>query len=85
MPILASEECFWPLAASITSEAKINNAYVTTQGIWNNFIEVNFCMGRMVWRPNRLFQDSTTMSLINKMYLLRPTYIIYIIFTASQG
>ena len=45
MPILASEGCFWPLAASITSEAKINYAYVTTQGICNKFIEVNFCMG----------------------------------------
>ena len=67
MPILASEGCFWPLTASITSEAKINYAYVTTQGICNNFIEVNFCMGPMVWRPNPLFQDSTTMSLINKI------------------
>ena len=67
MPILASEGCFWPLTASITSEAKINYAYVTTQGICNNFIEVNFCMGPMVSEPNRLFQHSTTMSLINKM------------------
>ena len=40
MLILASEGCFWPLAASITSEAKINYAYVTTQDICNNFIEV---------------------------------------------
>ena len=65
MPILASEGCFWPLTASITSEAKINYAYVTKQGICNNFIEVNFCMGPMVSEPNRLLQDSTTMSLIN--------------------
>ena len=56
MPILASEGCFWPLTASITSEAKINYAYVITQGICNNFIEVNFCMGPMVSEPNRLFQ-----------------------------
>ena len=67
MPFLASEGCFWPLTASTTSEAKINYAYVITQGICNNFIEVNFCMGPMVSEPNRLFQDSTTMSLINKM------------------
>ena len=67
MPFLASEWCFWPLTASTTSEAKINYAYVITQGICNNFIEVNFCMGLMVSEPNRLFQDSTTMSLINKM------------------
>ena len=67
MPFLASEGCFWPLTASTTSEAKINYAYVITQGICNNFIEVNFCMGPMVSEPNRLFQDSTTMSLINKI------------------
>ena len=42
MPILASEGCFWPLTASMTLEAKIEYAYVTTQGICNNFIEVNF-------------------------------------------
>ena len=45
MPILASEGCFWPLTASITSEVKINYAYVITQGICNKFIEVNFCVG----------------------------------------
>ena len=67
MPFLASEGCFWPLTASTTSEAKINYAYVITQGICNNFIEVNFCMGPMVSEPNRLFQHSTTMSLINKI------------------
>jgi hypothetical protein len=66
MSILASEGCFWPLTVSITSEAKINYAYVIIQGICNNFIEVNFCMGLMVWRPNPLLQHSTTMSLINK-------------------
>ena len=54
MPILASEGCFWPLTASITSEAKINYAYVTTQGICNNFIEVIFFVGCMVWWSNRL-------------------------------
>ena len=48
MPFLASKGCFWPLTASTTSEAKINYAYVITQGICNNFIEVNFCMGPMV-------------------------------------
>ena len=52
----------------MTSEAKIKYAYVTTQGICNNFIEVNFCMGPRLWQPNPLFQDSTTMSLINKIY-----------------
>ena len=41
MPILTSEGCFWPLAASITSKAKINYAYVNMQGICNSFIEVN--------------------------------------------
>ena len=56
MSILTSEGCFWPLTASITSEAKINYAYVITQGICNKFIEVNFCVGCMVSQPNRLFQ-----------------------------
>ena len=32
-----------------------------------NFIELNFCMGPMVWRPNPLFQHLTTMSLISKI------------------
>ena len=53
MPFLASEGCFWPLTASMTSEVKNNYAYVITQSICNNFIEVNFCMGPMVWPPNR--------------------------------
>ena len=66
MPFLASEGCFWPLTASTASEAKINYAYVTTQGICNTFIKAIFFVGCMVWRPNRLFQHSTTMSLINK-------------------
>ena len=54
MICLALEGCFWPLKASMTSEVKKNYAYVITQGICNNFIEVNFCMGPMVWLPNRL-------------------------------
>jgi hypothetical protein len=69
MPFLASEGCFWPLTASTTLEVKINYAYVITQGICNKFIEVNLCVGCMVSRPNRLLQNSTTMSLINKMIL----------------
>ena len=64
MPILAFEGCFGPPTASMTSEVKINYAYVTTQDICNKFIEVNFCVGCMVSQPNCLFQRSTTMSLI---------------------
>ena len=67
MPFLASEGCFWPLTASMTTEVKNNYAYVITQDICNKFIEVNFCVGCMVSRPNPLLQRSTTMSLINKM------------------
>ena len=48
MPFLASEGCFWPLTASTASEAKINYAYVTTQGICNTFIEVIFLCGMYV-------------------------------------
>jgi hypothetical protein len=54
MPFLASEGCFWPLTASMTSEVKYNYAYVITQDICNKFIKVNFCVGCMVSRPNRL-------------------------------
>ena len=57
MIILASEGCFWPLTASMTSEVKNNYAYVITQDICNKFIEVNFCVGYMVSRPNHIQQD----------------------------
>ena len=67
MPFLASEGCFWPPTASMTSEVKNNYAYVITKDICNKFIEVKFFMGCMVSRPNRLLQRSTTMSLINKI------------------
>ena len=36
MPFLASEGCFWPLTASMTSEVKNNYAYVITQDICTN-------------------------------------------------
>ena len=42
MIILASEGCFWPLTASMTSEVKNNYAYYIPQDICNKFIEVNF-------------------------------------------
>ena len=67
MIFLASEGCFWPLTASMTSEVKNNYAYVITQYICNKFIEVNFCVGCMVSQPYCLFQRLTTMSLINKI------------------
>ena len=71
MPFLASDGCFWPLTASTTSEAKINYAYVITQGICNKFVEVNFFCGMYGFTAKSL-QDLTTMSLINKIvrYLL---------------
>ena len=74
MPFLASEGCFWPPTASMTSEVKNNYAFVITQNICNKFIEVNFCVGCMVSRPNHLLQDSTTMSLINKKIQPLPTF-----------
>ena len=58
---------------------KVKNkyAYVITQDIYNKFIEVNCFVGCMVSRPNRLLQDSTTMSFINKMPLpLSVTWVI---------
>ena len=38
---------------------------------YGKFIEVNFCVGCMVSQPNFLLQSSTTMSLINKIRLIR--------------
>ena len=52
---------------SAVQTLSMSTAYVITQGICNNFIEVIFFVGCMVWRPNRLYQRSTTMSLINKI------------------
>ena len=54
MSFLASEGCFWPLTAFMTSEVKNNYAYVITQDICNKLIEVNFWVGCMVSQPNRL-------------------------------
>ena len=56
MPFLASEGCFWPLTASMTSEVKNNYAYVITQDICNKTIKVNLCVLCMVSPPNRLYQ-----------------------------
>ena len=44
MIILASEGCFWPLTASMTSEVKNKYAYYILQDICNKLIEAkNFC------------------------------------------
>ena len=67
MPFLASGGYSWPPTASMTSEVKNNYAYVVTQDICNKFIEVNFCVGCMVSKPNRLLQRWTIMALINKI------------------
>ena len=54
MIFLASEGCFWPLTASMTSEVKNNYAYNIRQDICNKFIEVKFFVGCMVSQPNRI-------------------------------
>ena len=61
-----SEEVFWPLTASITSEVKNDNAHVITQDICNKFIEIKFSVGCMGCHSasNR---PSTTSKTINKM------------------
>ena len=68
MTFLASYVCFWPLTASMILEVKNKYAYVIMQDICNKFIEVNFFVGCMVSRPNRLLQRLTTMSLINRIF-----------------
>ena len=49
MPFLASEGCFWPLTASMTSEVKKNHAHVYPYRNLRNFSEINFSIGPMVW------------------------------------
>ena len=45
MIILAAEGCFWPLTASMTSEAKNNYAYNIPQDICNKLIVVKNFVG----------------------------------------
>ena len=51
---------FWPPTAFLTSEVKNYNAYVITQHTCNKLIQVKFCVGCMVWWPNRLVQHWTS-------------------------
>ena len=53
MPFLASQGCFWPLTASMTSEVKNNYAYYIPQDICNKFIELKFFVECMVGCPER--------------------------------
>ena len=48
MTFLASEGCFCPSKATMTSKVKNNYAYVIMQDIFNKFIKVKFCVGCMV-------------------------------------
>ena len=45
---MASEGCFWPLTASMTSDVKNNYAYYIPQDICNKLIGVKFFVGSMV-------------------------------------
>ena len=71
MPFLASDGCFWPLTASMTSEVKNNYAYVITHDICKKFIEVNFCVGCMVLFHSQIVCANVgrTKSPINKISL----------------
>ena len=42
MPFLASEGCFWPLTASMTSEVKKNHAHVYPYRNVRKFSEMNW-------------------------------------------
>ena len=48
MPFLASEGCFWPLTASMTSEVKKNHAHVYPNRKLSKFSEINFSIECMV-------------------------------------
>ena len=49
MIFLASEGCFWPLTASMTSEVKKNHAHVYPYRNLRSFSEINLSIGPMVW------------------------------------
>ena len=72
MIFLASEGCFWPLTASMTSEVKNNYAYVITQSICNNFIEVNFLYGTYGLAPKSSVAPLNIFGLL--MRLLKGTF-----------
>ena len=67
MPFIASEGCFWPLTASITSEVKNNHAHVTTQKFLNKFIEIKFSVRCMVLAVMLSISTQATSKYIDKI------------------
>ena len=77
MPFLASEGCFWPLTASMTSEVKNKYAYNIPQDICNKLIEVKNFVGCMVPRPNRIVNHWTS---LDYQWDFTPTLALNIVF-----
>ena len=65
MPFLASEGCFWPLTASITSEVKHDH----TRNLEQIHGSIFFSVECMVWLWCYLFQPLTTSKTIDIDYL----------------
>ena len=57
--VMASEESFWPLIASMTSIFKTNSVHVTIKEILNKISEIKLSIVCMVWPWSWLFQDWT--------------------------
>ena len=69
--------CFWPLTASTTSEVKNDYAHVSTQGICNKFIEVNFSMECMYGsQPNRLLHRQLPCLLLIRFNRIELKYVL---------
>ena len=67
MPFLASEGCFWPLTASMTSEVKKNHAHVYPYRNLRNFSKINFFNRTYGLIVNRAISPSGLSWIINKI------------------
>ena len=70
MPFLASEGCFWPLTASMTSEVKNKHANVYPHRNLRNSSEINFSIGPYGLTVNRAISPSGLFWIINKITTL---------------
>ena len=68
MPFLASEGCFWPLAASVRSDVKNNYAHVKPYRILNIFCEIKFSVGCLVWSWSRVWLCQDILGLLMRCY-----------------
>ena len=65
MPFLASEGCFWPLTASMTSEVQKKSCHVYPCRNLSIFSEINFSHRMDVWFDHELQYQSVRTSFDN--------------------